>query len=253
MTLDSFYTNAPLVLAHRGASHDAPENTLAAFALARKMGADGVELDTSLTRDGVPVVIHDLNLDKTTNGQGLVQALDLKAIKALDAGSHFSADFKGEQVPTLDEVFEALGTDVLVNVELKTESWRDNGLESAVYKVIRKHNHQRILISSFNPFALRRMRALAPDIPMGYLYAPDEPIYLRKGWFMIGVRHEAKHPHHSMINAAFMAWARANRYRVNTWTVDDPARMRELRGLGVDAIFTNRPDVALRELGRTTS
>jgi glycerophosphoryl diester phosphodiesterase len=97
------------------------------------------------------------------------------------------------------------------------------------------------------------MRALAPDIPMGYLYAPDEPIYLRKGWFMIGVRHEAKHPHHSMINAAFMAWARANRYRVNTWTVDDPARMRELRGLGVDAIFTNRPDVALRELGRTTS
>jgi glycerophosphoryl diester phosphodiesterase len=251
MSLDSFYPHAPLVLAHRGASHDAPENTLVAFALARKMGADGIELDTSLTRDGVPVVIHDLSLDKTTNGTGPVRAMDLKTIKSLDAGSHFSADFKGEQVPTLDEVFESLGTDLLVNVELKSEGWRANGLEEAVFKVIRKHNHQRVLISSFNPFALRRMRALASDIPMGYLYAPNNPIYLRKGWLMFGVQHQAKHPHHSLVNAEFIAWAKTHHYRVNTWTVDDPAQMRALRDLGVDAIFTNRPDVALQTLGRT--
>jgi glycerophosphoryl diester phosphodiesterase len=251
MILDSLYSHAPLVLAHRGASHDAPENTLAAFALARKMGADGIELDTSLTRDGVPVVIHDLSLDKTTNGTGPVRALDLKTIKSLDAGSHFSADFKGEQVPTLDEVFASVGSEMFVNVELKTESWRANGLEEAVIKVIRKHSHQRVLISSFNPFALRRMRAIAPDIPMGYLYAPDNPIYLRKGWLMVGVRHQAKHPQHSLIDSEFMAWAKEHRYRVNTWTVDDPALMRSLRDRGVDGIFTNRPDVALKEFGRT--
>src|SRR5260221_4554163 len=99
MPLDTLYKLAPLILAHRGASHAAPENTLAAFTLARQMGADGVELDTSLTRDGVPVVIHNLKVDKTTDGSGPVVAMTLKEIKALDAGSKFSAAFKCELVP----------------------------------------------------------------------------------------------------------------------------------------------------------
>src|SRR5579859_5496729 len=116
---DTFYRHTSLILAHRGASHDAPQNTLAAFALARKMGADGIELDTSLTRDGVPVVIHDLSLHKTTNGTGLVNSLDLKTIKTLDAGSHFGTAFANERIPTLDEVFETIGPDLVVNVELK--------------------------------------------------------------------------------------------------------------------------------------
>ena len=114
--INQLYTEKPLILGHRGASHDAPANTLAAFTLARQMGADGVELDTSLTRDGIPVVIHDLMLDATTNGTGPVRALDLKAIKELDAGSRFSSDFKGEAIPTLDEVFETLGPEMIVNV-----------------------------------------------------------------------------------------------------------------------------------------
>lgn len=250
-TLEKFYRHTPLVIAHRGASYDAPENTIAAFALARQLGADGVELDTSLTRDGVPVVIHDLVLDSTTSGSGPVSEIDLRTIKTLDAGSHFDFSFKGETVPTLDEALEAIGPELIVNIEMKTVKWQSQGLESAVLNVIRRHNAgQRVIVSSFNPIALRRFRAMAPNIPIGYLYAPEEPIYLRFGWFMLGLPHEARHPHHSLVDARFMAWARAHHYRVHTWTADAPERIRELGDLGVDAIITNRPDLALETLGR---
>ncbi|HVO44633.1 MAG TPA: glycerophosphodiester phosphodiesterase family protein [Aggregatilineales bacterium] len=241
----------PLILGHRGASHDAPQNTVAAFALARSMGADGVELDTSLTRDGVPVVIHDLTLDKTTDGSGPVRALDLAAIKALDAGIRFGERFRGERIPTLDEAFEAVGPDLWVNVELKAEGWHTDGLEWAVLKVIQRHQAAgRVIVSSFNPFTLRRFRALSPQMLIGYLYSPDEPLYLRERWLMAGVWYEALHPHHSLITPEYMLRARLVKKQVNAWTVDDPDRMLALRDLGVNAIITNRPDVAIQTLRR---
>src|SRR5260221_4410550 len=151
---DSLYPQLSLILAHRGAGHDAPQNTVAAFQLARKMGADGIELDTSLSRDGVPVVIHDLTLDATTDGSGPVRALDLKALKELDAGSRFSPAFKGERIPTLDEAFEAVGPDLVVNVELKTGSWRSDGLAQAAAATLRRqHAAKRVISSSFHSFA----------------------------------------------------------------------------------------------------
>ena len=239
----------PLIFAHRGASHDAPENTIAAFSLARSMGADGVELDTSLTRDGIPVVIHDLRVDATTNGSGLVHDFDLKTLRTLDAGSHFSDRFRGEPIPSLDEVFEAVGPTLCVNVELKAVGWRSDRLERATLKVIQRHNAaKRVIISSFNPITLRRFRALAPQIPIGYLYSPDEPFILRSRWLMLGLSYDALHPHHKMITQDYMRRARAAKKQVNTWTVDDPTEMLELCALGVNAIITNRPDVALRTL-----
>lgn len=252
IVLDNIYStskNAPLVFGHRGASHDAPENTVAAFRLAETMGADGIELDTSLSRDGIPIVIHDLTLDKTTNGAGYVRDFTVKQIKALDAGGKFSPQFKGEQVPTLDEVFGTIGSQMIVNVELKSVMLRSDGIERAVADIIRQHKaEQRVIVSSFNPLALRRFRSLAPEIPIGFLYSKDEPIYLP--WLMIGLPHEARHPQHTLINSAYMHRTKRNSYRVNTWTVDDPLRMMQLRELGVDGIITNRPDIALHTLGR---
>jgi glycerophosphoryl diester phosphodiesterase len=253
-TLKGLYKHTPLVIAHRGASYDAPENTLAAFALARKQGADGVELDTSLSKDGVPVVIHDLSLDATTNGAGLVRNYTLKQLKEFDAGSHYDFAFRHETIPTLDEVFETVGHDMVINVELKTDAIRANGLEPNVLTVIRRHNASgRVIVSSFNPFALRRFHAIAPDIPIGYLYAAGSSLPYRFGWFMFALPHQARHPEQVLVDKEFMAWARANNFRVNTWTVDAPERIRELRDLGVDAIITNRPQVALEALNRVST
>jgi len=243
-------TKRILNLGHKGASHDAPENTLAAFRLANLQGADGYELDVQLSRDGVPVVIHDFSVDATTDGSGRVSNLTLGELKRLDAGSKFSAAFQGERIPTLSEVFDVMEPHMIVNVELKTASLGDNGLEDAVIRLIRERNLQdRVILSSFNPFSLLRVRRRAPELKVGLLYALDLPLVLRRAWFRLLVRPDALHPHHKMVDVAYMAWAQGRGYQVNTWTVDDPQEMRRLAGLGVDAIITNRPDVLRSVLG----
>ncbi len=252
--LGRFYAHTPLVLAHRGASHDAPENTIAAFLLAREQGADGVELDTMLSADGVPVVIHDFTLDKTTSGNGYVRDFSLKTLKELDAGSHYDHQFKGETIPTLEEALDACGTEMVINVELKAQGWRDDGLPAAVANVLHRHGNKKIIVSSFNPFALRRFHTLMPLMPLGYLYAPDDtPLAPLLKLMMQVVPHDARHPDQRLVTPKFMAWARERRLRVHVWTVDAPKRILELRDLGVDAIITNRPALALETLGRVSA
>jgi glycerophosphoryl diester phosphodiesterase len=234
----------PLVIGHRGASAAAPQNTLAAFCRAMELGADGVELDVQLSADGVPVVIHDLTVDKTTDGTGPVRSKTLAELKALDAGSTFSPQFASERIPTLSEALAALEGKLLINVELKDFNPRGSGLEAPVVEVVRKHAmEKRVLFSSFNPFALRAVKRLAPEIPAGLLYAPDLAIYLRRAWLAPLVPHEARHPHFSMVTESPVKWCHGHGLRVNTWTVDDPAEMRRLIALGVDGIISNKVDV----------
>jgi glycerophosphoryl diester phosphodiesterase len=237
----------PLIIAHRGASAVAPQNTLAAFRKAMELGADGVELDVQLSADGAVVVIHDLTVDKTTDGTGRVAEKTLAKLKALDAGIRFSPQFAGEHIPTLSQVFEALEGKLLVNVELKDFNPRSSVLAAPVVEVVRKYAmEKRVLFSSFNPFALRAVKRLAPQIPAGLLYAPNLAIYLRRAWLAPFVPHEARHPESSMVTARTMKWYRAHGLHVNVWTVDDPAEMRRLMALGVDGIITNKPDVLSR-------
>lgn len=240
-----------LNLGHRGASHDAPQNTLAAFRLANDYGADGYELDVQLSKDGVPVVIHDFTVDKTTNGSGRVSSFTLEELKRMDAGSKFSQKFVGERIPTLAEVFDVLLPHTMVNVELKTASTGDNGLEDATIALIRERGLQnRVILSSFNPFSLLRVRRRAPELKVGILYAPDLPLYLRRAWFRFVLRPDALHPRYHMVDAAYMAWAHKQGCDVNVWTVDDPGDMKRLADLGVNAIITNRPDVLRDALAR---
>lgn len=239
----------PLNLAHRGASHDAPQNTLAAFWLANQYGADGYELDVHLSKDGVPVVIHDFSVDATTNGSGSVADLTVEELQRLDAGAKFAPEFAGERIPTLEEVFAVVEPGMIVNVELKSRSLADDGLEAAVIRLIGKCQMQeRIILSSFNPLSLMRVRRHAPNLRIGLLYALDLPLYLRKAWSRVFVRPDALHPHRGMVNAQYMDWAKARGYEVNVWTVDEPQPMQNLAALGVDAIITNRPDVLRRVL-----
>ncbi len=233
-----------LNIAHRGASAAAPPNTLAAFEKAVELGADGIEFDVHLSADGVPVIIHNFTVDDTTDGSGRVADMTLAQLKQLDAGSYFDPAFAGERIPTLEEVLEAMGRRLLLNIELKTTGLRDNGLAQAVVAQIEQHGlGDSVLFSSFNPFSLRRVKRIAPHIPVGLLYAPDLPLPLHRAWLAPMVPHEARHPKHTMVDAHYMAWAQRRGYRVNTWTVDDPDEMRRLIGLGVDGIITNVPDV----------
>jgi glycerophosphoryl diester phosphodiesterase len=224
---------------------------MAAFERAVTLGADGIEFDVHLSADGVPVVIHDFAVDATTDGSGRVAEMDLAQLKQLDAGSHFDPAFAGERIPTLEEVLQAFSDRLLLNIELKSVSLRDNGLEQAVLALVEQYElGSRVLLSSFNPFSLRRAKKIAPHVRVGLLYAPDLPLFLSHAWLAFLLPHEARHPEHTMVDARYMTWARRRGYRVNVWTVDDQDEMRRLIALSVSGIITDVPDV-LREVLET--
>jgi glycerophosphoryl diester phosphodiesterase len=239
----------PLVLGHRGACAYSPENTLAAFNLALEMGADGIELDVTLTKDRIPVIIHDDTVDRTTDGHGPISAMTLAEVKKLDA-SHKFVKYRGETIPTLEQVLLAVGKRGIVNIELKSTTLRTDGIEAATLAVIRNTGaFDNIIISSFKPFALKRMHDLEPRLPRGLLYAPDMPIYFRRAWLRPIAQPTAMHPRFSMITPEFVEWARNKGYKINTWTVDDPAEMKRLIDLGIDAIISNKPDILRAAVG----
>lgn len=231
--MDWLSADTPLIIAHRGASAGAPENTLAAFGLAAEEGAHGVELDVRLTADGKVVVIHDATVDRTTAGAGAVARMTAEQLRSLDAGM-------GQSIPTLDDVFQAFGPALLYNVELKSAGFRDRGLEVAVAdRVAAYHLENQVVVSSFNPFALRRARrCLSRTTMTGRLW--------RRGprWLAHALaQKEADHPFHTLVDRGYVAWAREHGYRVHVWTVDDAAEARRLASLGVHAIITNHPQL----------
>lgn len=237
-------TPRTLNYAHRGASHDAPANTLAAFSLAAELGADGIEFDVHLSKDGEAVVIHDFTLEATTDGQGQVRDHRLAELRELDAGSWFDVAFAGQRIPTLQEVIDTVGHRLQLNIELKTKGLRDEGLASEVVRIVEDSNlSSRVVVSSFDPLVLHRVRKANPTIPLGLLYSTDQNLVLRKAWPRHFLPVQALHPHHAVVNGQYVDWARARGYRLHVWTVDDLDVMRELIRLGVDIIITNRPDL----------
>ena len=240
-----FYQDRPLVFGHRGAREVAPENTLAAFQAALAMDADGIELDVMLSADGVPVVIHDFTLERTSNGQGQVGERTLAQLQALDAGSYFAPRFAEERLPTLAQVLDALGGSLRINIELKSRTWAETGLEKSVAELVAQRGlNSSVIVSSFNPLSLWRMRRINPRIARGLLYERHMPLCLRRAWAAPFLGLNAVHPQAGMVDAAYMRWARGKRYRVNVWTVNEPAEMERLLALGVDTLITDRPDVA---------
>ncbi len=233
----------PLIIGHRGASAHAPENTLAAFMLAQAQGADGVEFDVMRCATGEVVVIHDDTVNRTTNGEGRVSAMSLAALRKLDAGN-------GERIPTLNEVIIATAgasCPFLLNIEVKNYATPFDGLEQLVVEVVRRHScEDRVLFSSFNPLAVRRLAQLAPDIPRGILYHHDMPVHLREVWMAPLVPHEFRHPDIGFITPEFVAKLKAQGKRVNTWTVNERADIARAAASGVHGIIGDSP-LAIRE------
>ena len=236
--MDWHSAERPLVIGHRGASASAPENTLAAFGLAAEQGAHGIELDVRLTADGNVVVMHDGTVARTTDGSGAVTHLTTNDLRALDAGL-------GQPVPTLDDVFQAFGPSLLYNVELKDWSLHDDELEVAVAdRIAAYHLENQVVVSSFNPLAVRRARRHLSSTTMTAVIWDRRPRWL---WHL-PAETEADHPHHSLVDAQYMTWARAHEMRVHVWTVDKPDDARRLARLGVHAIITNRPGLIAEAL-----
>ncbi|ARU61943.1 hypothetical protein CBW65_13565 [Tumebacillus avium] len=228
-----------LNLAHRGASGHAPENTLAAFRLARQMGADGFEFDVQVTKDGVPVVIHDEALVRTTGASGYVFDYTFEEIRRLDAGSWYGEQFRGEKIPSLEEVFAEFG-DLVLNVELKNSYYAMPQLEEKTIGLIRKYKlEQQVIVSSFHHMSMQELHRLAPDLKTGLLYdcvLVDAVAYAKR----LGA--SALHPFFGTVKPDLVAEAHAAGLMVNVWTVNDEMHMRLCAQAGVDAIITNYPD-----------
>jgi glycerophosphoryl diester phosphodiesterase len=234
------------VVAHRGASGYAPENTFASFTLGLEQGADLLELDVHLSRDGEPVVIHDEALDRTTDGRGLVVEHTLAELRQLDAGAWFGPQFAGQRIPTLDEVLAWARERTCLAIEIKNAPSFYPGIEAKIAALLDRHDMlRRTLVISFDHQALRRLGGLAPGLLTGALYAcrPVDPVALARA---AGARVLA--PGWSFVTPADVAAAHAAGLRINAWSTSNPAVLRHLIGAGVDAITTNHPDLLLRAL-----
>ena len=243
----------PLILAHRGASVHAPENTLAAFELALEQGAHGIELDAKLSADGKVVVIHDASVERTTNGQGQVSQLDLTALRELDAGSFFSDQFKGEKIPMLAEVFEMLGKRAIINVELTNYKTPRDGLADKVCELVQRFGLQdSVLFSSFLSSTLKRTRSLLPDTPRGLLALGGWMGWWARSFGFNFGDYQALHPGLRDVTSQQVARVHRLKRRIHVWTVNTAEDMRRLIGWGVDGIITDDPKLAMEVLAERT-
>jgi len=235
---------SPVIFAHRGASAYAPENTLAAFNLAHQQGANAIELDVKLSADGIPVVIHDTTVDRTTNGSGRVADLELATLQKLDAG-------EGQQIPTLAEVFDSLGGKILINIELTNYKSPNDQLVDKVVKVIEKHGlSESILFSSFFSKNLKRAAQLLPQTPRGLLALPGLLGWWARTWgFRLG-NYQALHPIYKNTTPKLIARAHRMGRRVYVWTVNAADEMRQLADWNVDGIITDDPQLAVKVFER---
>lgn len=180
--------------------------------------------------------MHDEQLERTTNGAGACFDKTLSELKKLDAGQWFDAQFAGEHIPTLQEVFDLLGHTMLLNIEIKGKS-AEIGMEAKVVECVRRNQAiERVIVSSFNWASLRRVRELEPCIRIGLLYR--QPVADSQ---LTTLNAEAIHPQWNLVDEGLMARAHARGQQVNVWTVNEEADMRRMIALGVDAIITNFP------------
>ena len=239
-----------IIFAHRGASAHAPENTLAAFELAVEQDADGIELDVKLSADGHVVVIHDPTVDRTTGGHGRVKDMNLAELRSLDAGSFFSEKFKNEKIPLLEEVFATVGQRTFINVELTNyNSPRDHLVESVCILVKKFGMQKRVLFSSFLPSNLSNARSYLPDVPNGLLALSGIlGLWSRSFGFAFG-KYDALHPNIKNVTQQQIYFVHRLKKRVHVWTVNEEADLRRLFKWGVDAVFTDDPQLAVKVRG----
>lgn len=246
----------PLIVAHRGSSGVAPENTVAAFRRAAEDGADMVELDARMTKDFEIVVLHDRSVRRTTNGQGKIWDLTLADLRTLDAGSWFSRRFAGERIPTLRHILDILPAHVAINIEVKTDGdprWRPALQELLILQIRERHAVHRCIISSFDHRFLRRLNAIDPAIQTGVLYYPvrdfgKKPSSLAQrvgaGIFTCSI---------GQLTRKIAADLDKHHIPLGCYGVNTPRHFKKAVDYGASVIITDHPKEMLRLLSRQAS
>lgn len=233
--------------AHRGFSGRYPENTMLAFSKAMEAGADGIELDVQLTKDGHVVIIHDETVDRTTNGTGAVVSYLLEDLRKLDASSTYTGQMGFNPVPTLREYFELVKDfSIITNIELKTSVNQYPGIEGKVLELIREfHLEDRVILSSFNHFSIMRMKEMAPDLTYGFL---SDTWILDAGAYTENYGVTCYHPSVEMMTQEIVDELKAHGRVINVWTVNQKEQIRDLYAKGVDCVIGNYPDLTAQVL-----
>ncbi|UWD47835.1 glycerophosphodiester phosphodiesterase [Clostridioides difficile] len=235
------------IYAHRGFSGKYPENTILAFKKCLDMDIYGIELDVHKTKDGKIVVIHDETVDRTFNGHGFVKDLTLRKLKTLNSSFEGYQNNKECKIPTLEEVLILISpTNLILNIELKTDKVNYTNIEKDVLKLILKYNMKnRVLISSFNSNSLKNFHKLDPSIKIALLcYLPINNVVE----FAKFLGSSYLHPPLILVNESLVKLCHKNLLGVNVYTVNDEEDMLHCRALNADGIFTNYPDIALKLL-----
>ena len=228
-------------IAHRGSSGSYPENTRLAFEKAIEAGADMIEMDCRLSKDGHVVVIHDDRLDRTARAKGFVKGKTLRQLKKLDVGAWLKKSFKGERILTLEEILEIVSGKVEINLEIKSVLRGPLGIELKVLFIVSHFDYlERAIFSSFDYQSLRRLRELAPDVRIGVLYGAgikDNPFQAAREMnaYSLHIQREFATPH-------FLEEARELGLKSFVWTVNEVKEMEKFLSLGADGIISDFPE-----------
>ncbi|NLM97722.1 MAG: glycerophosphodiester phosphodiesterase [Halanaerobiaceae bacterium] len=231
-----------LIIGHRGAMGERPENTASSFLKAISDGADGIEFDVHLSADGIPVVIHDEKVDRTTDGMGFVSGMSLAELKKLNAGNE---EYPDERILTLEETLDLIADKCkLINIELKQGPVFYQGMEERVLDIIRNYGiMEKIIISSFNHYAINEIKRKCPEVKCGLLYMAG----LYRPWIYannMGV--EAIHPFVASINQEIIGECHMNNISVNVFEVNTEKTIKLMLAAGVDGIITDFPGLAVK-------
>ncbi|MGH9341247.1 MAG: glycerophosphodiester phosphodiesterase [Acidobacteriota bacterium] len=241
MSLPVYFVMMALIIAHRGASGESPENTLAAVQRAIDLESDFVEIDIHYSGDGEMIVIHDATVERTTSGKGVVSEMTLADIKRLDAGSWFNSRFAEEKVPTLEEVLQLVRpSSSKLLIEIKEGNGLPEDFAGKLLGAIEEHGMQsRVIVQSFDHSAVKQVGAVATEIPTAALIGEETPDPVGEtkaaGAEILAIRH-------TLATLELIKKTHDSGLRFFVWTVDDPATIRRMLEWGVDAVISNYPD-----------
>jgi glycerophosphoryl diester phosphodiesterase len=228
-----------LVLGHRGCAGEAPENTLASFQLALEQGCDGIELDIHLSSDGQLIVCHDPTVNRTTDGKGWIYEMTLEQLKRLDAGAWFHESFRGERIPTLEEVFDLMPANQLINIEIKHSYGRR--IEAKLAELLRANGRlENVVVSSFDHKSMVHFKQLLPELNIGLLYMENLVNHIKLAE-MTGIPVHSLHPYYRNIDKEDVQSALDSGLCLYPYTINEEAQQKLFVQYGVTGIITDFP------------